>query len=60
MHVVILTVTGDLDEYTRKEIGQEIRDDLLRIPLVNQVQMLGDRDYEISIEVSELSSGSTA
>jgi multidrug efflux pump subunit AcrB len=54
MHVVILTVTGDLDEYTRKEIGQEVRDDLLRIPLVNQVQMLGDRDYEISIEVSEL------
>jgi multidrug efflux pump subunit AcrB len=52
-HVVFLTVTGDLDEYTRKEIGLEIRDELMRIPSVNQVQILGDRDYEISIEVSE-------
>ncbi|MDH4073857.1 MAG: efflux RND transporter permease subunit, partial [Gammaproteobacteria bacterium] len=52
-HVVILTVTGDLDEYTRKEIGLEIRDELMRIPTVNQVQILGDRNYEISIEVSE-------
>jgi len=52
-HVVFLTVTGDLDEYTRKEIGLEIRDELMRIPSVNQVQILGDRAYEISIEVSE-------
>jgi multidrug efflux pump subunit AcrB len=53
VHVIILTVNGDLNEYARKEIGMEIRDDLMRIPSVNQVQMLGDRDYEISIEVSE-------
>jgi multidrug efflux pump subunit AcrB len=30
-----------------------MRDELMRIPSVNQVQILGDRDYEISIEVSE-------
>lgn len=53
IHVVFLTINGPLDEYARKEIGLEIRDDLLRIPSVNQVQILGDRDYEISIEVSE-------
>ena len=53
IHVVFLTVTGDLDEYARKTISLEIRDDLMKIPSVNQVQMLGDRDYEISIEVSE-------
>ncbi len=53
IHVVFLTVNGDLDEYARKEIGLEIRDELMRIPSVNQVQILGDRDYEISIEVSE-------
>ena len=53
IHVVFLTVTGNLDAYARKEIGMEIRDDLMRIPSVNQVQILGDRDYEISIEVSE-------
>ena len=53
IHVVFLTVTGDLDEYARKSFSLEIRDDLMKIPSVNQVQMLGDRDYEISIEVSE-------
>ncbi|MDX1405032.1 MAG: efflux RND transporter permease subunit [Woeseiaceae bacterium] len=53
VHVVFLTINGDLDEYARKEIALEIRDELMRIPSVNQVQILGDRDYEISIEVSE-------
>ena len=53
VHVVFLTITGPLDEYSRKEIGLEIRDELMRIPSVNQVQILGDRDYEISIEVPE-------
>ena len=53
VHVVFLTITGQLDEYSRKEIGLEIRDELMRIPSVNQVQILGDRDYEISIEVTE-------
>jgi len=53
IHVVFLTVTGDLDEYARKEIALEMRDELMRFPSVNQVQILGDRDYEISIEVSE-------
>ncbi len=53
VHVVFLTITGPLDEYSRKEIGLEIRDELMRIPSVNQVQILGDRNYEISIEVPE-------
>ena len=53
IHVVFLTVTGDLDEYARKEFSLEMRDELMRLPSVNQVQILGDRDYEISVEVSE-------
>ena len=53
IHVVFLTVTGDLDEYARKEFSLEMRDELMRFPSVNQVQILGDRDYEISVEVSE-------
>ena len=53
IHVIFLTITGDLDDYSRKAIAQDIRDDLMQIPAVNQVQILGDRDYEISIEVSE-------
>jgi len=53
IHVVFLTVNGDLDEYARKEFALEMRDELMRFPSVNQVEILGDRDYEISVEVSE-------
>lgn len=53
VHVVFLTITGDLDEYARKTMSQNVRDELMQIPSVNQVQILGDRDYEISVEVSE-------
>jgi multidrug efflux pump subunit AcrB len=52
--VVFVTIHGDIDEFTRKGIAQQVRDELLRMPEINQVDFLGDRDYEISIEVSEL------
>ncbi len=53
IHVVFVAVHGELDEFSRKEIAQEVRDELVQIPEVTQVQFLGDRPYEISIEVSE-------
>jgi len=53
VHVVLVSVYGDLDEFTRKDLAQQIRDDLMVIPTVNQVEFLGNRDYEISVEVSE-------
>ncbi len=53
IHVVFVSIYGDLDQFARKQIAQEVRDELMTIPAVNQVQILGDRDYEISIEVSE-------
>jgi multidrug efflux pump subunit AcrB len=53
VHIVFISIYGDLDEFARKRIAQEVRDELMTIPAVNQVQILGDRDYEISIEVSE-------
>jgi len=52
-HVVFISIYGNIDEFARKQIAQEIRDELMTIPAVNQVQILGDRDYEISIEISE-------
>jgi len=51
--VIFATIHGDIDELTRKRIATEIRDELLQLPAVNQVDFLGDRDFEISIEVSE-------
>ena len=53
IHVVFVSIYGDLDDFARKTIAQQVRDDLMAIPSVNQVQYLGERDYEISIEVSE-------
>ena len=51
--VVMIAIHGDLDAFARKEIAEEVRDELMQLPEVNQVQYLGDRPYEISIEVSE-------
>jgi multidrug efflux pump subunit AcrB len=51
--VVMIALHGDLDAFTRKALGNEIRDELLQLPSVNNVVYFGDRPYEISIEVSE-------
>ena len=52
--VIFVTIHGPIDELTRKRIADEVRDELLQLPEVNQVDFMGDRDFEISIEVSEL------
>jgi multidrug efflux pump subunit AcrB len=51
--VIMIALYGDLDQFGRKSLGNEIRDDLLRMPEVNNVIFHGDRSYEISVEVSE-------
>ncbi|MEL6870174.1 MAG: efflux RND transporter permease subunit [Pseudomonadota bacterium] len=51
--VIFLSVYGDLDEYARKELAKDVRDGLLELPGIDDVEFLGERDYEISIEVSE-------
>jgi multidrug efflux pump subunit AcrB len=53
IHVVFVSIYGDMDAYARKALAQQVREELMAMPAVNQVQLLGDRDYEISIEVSE-------
>ena len=52
--VILLAIHGDLDEFARKALGQEIRDELMRDPEINDVIFFGNRPYEISVEVSEL------
>ncbi|MEO1203158.1 MAG: efflux RND transporter permease subunit [Pseudomonadota bacterium] len=53
IHVVFLAIYGDMDAYARKALAQDVRNELMQLSSVTQVQLLGDRDYEISIEVSE-------
>ena len=51
--VLQVALSGDADERTLKLLGQQLRDDLVALPAVSQVDLLFARPYEISIEVSE-------
>ena len=48
-----VAVSGPLDEFQRKHLGQEIRDELLALPEVKKAILWGVDDYEIAIEVRE-------
>ncbi|CAH0992383.1 Multidrug resistance protein MdtC [Sinobacterium norvegicum] len=52
-HVLQIAVFGHADERTLKEVGENIRSDLLAFNQVSQVFVSYVRPYEISIEVSE-------
>ena len=49
-----MAISGSTDERSLKRIADRIRDDLLAIPGITQVGLKATRDYEISIEVSEV------
>lgn len=51
--VLAISLRGDTDEKTLKRLAEEVRDDLLATGKVSQVDIIGVRDYEIGIEVSE-------
>ena len=48
-----LVISGDLDERNLKIIGRRVRDELAALPSVSQVDMIGDRRFEIAVEVPE-------
>ncbi len=52
-HVVNVAVAGRCPERTRKELAEEIREEINDLPEVSQVSATGIREYEITIEVSE-------
>ncbi len=51
--VLWVSVFGDVDERTLKEAARQVRDDLTALPAVTRADMVGDRPYEIGIEVRE-------
>ncbi len=51
--VIIVSVYGDVDERTLKEFTKQVRNEIVNLPGVSRAEILGSRDYEISIEVSE-------
>ena len=48
-----IAVSGDMDQRTRKEMGQQMFDEVQALPEVKRAILWGDGDYEISIEVKE-------
>jgi multidrug efflux pump subunit AcrB len=51
--VLQVAMYGNADERTLKPLGQQLRDDLVALPGISQVELLFARPYEIAIEVSE-------
>ena len=51
--ILFVSIYGNLDEYQRKNIAEEMKDELLNFPEIKSINLLGDRDFEISIEVTE-------
>ena len=51
--ILFVSIFGDIDEYQRKNIAQDIKDELLNYPEIKSINMMGDRDFEISVEVTE-------
>lgn len=51
--VINVAVSGQVEERTLKRIGERVRDDIVTLPGITQADLVIDRPYEISIEVSE-------
>ncbi|MCH9649146.1 MAG: efflux RND transporter permease subunit [Deltaproteobacteria bacterium] len=51
--VINIAISGEAPEATLKALAERVRDDLLTLPAITQVELGAVRPYEISIEVSE-------
>lgn len=52
--VIRISIYGDADERELKKIAERVRDELVELDGISQAVVQGVRNYEISIEVSEL------
>ncbi len=50
--VISVVVSADVDEASLKTLAEQVRDDLIGLKSVTQVDMVNSRPYEISIELS--------
>ena len=51
--VLMIAVWGELPLKSLKETAYDIKDELLNFEEISSISLIGDRNYEISIEVSE-------
>lgn len=50
---ISVVLSGNLDEFQMRQLGEQIRDELIGEPHITQAELTGVRPREISIEVSE-------
>ncbi len=51
--VISVAVSADLPDRELRRLGEQVRDDLMALPEVNIVDLMGVRAYEISVEIKE-------
>lgn len=51
--VINVSIFGDADERTLKELAEQARDELTGLPAITQVDLAAVRPYEIAVELSE-------
>lgn len=51
--VVNVALWGDITEHERKRLAEELRDEMLQLPGVSRINIVGIRESQISIEISE-------
>ncbi len=53
--VINIAIAGPVDEKSLKRFGEQVRDELVSLPNITQVELGNVRPYEVSIEISEQS-----
>nr|VFJ64386.1 MAG: Multidrug efflux pump subunit AcrB [Candidatus Kentron sp. FW] len=51
--VISVAISADLPERELRELGERVRDDLLALPRISQVDLMGVRSHEIAMEVKQ-------
>ena len=50
---ITVTLAGDVSEKEMRELGEQLREDIIQLPEISQAELEGVRNYEVAIEVSE-------
>lgn len=53
-HAINVQLWGNLDEAGLKALAEEVKNELLQDPDISYAQIFGARDYEITVEVAEI------
>lgn len=51
--VISVTIAGDYSEKEIREFAEQVRDELLNLPEITQLELAAVRDYEINISISQ-------